>query len=556
MAGRFPGAPDIATYWANVSGGVESVRRFAREDLEATAVLPPQAWDDPRFVPAGAVLEPVLVDAMDLELFGLSPREAQWADPQQRALLECAFAALEDAGYDPERCAGRIALYAGVGNSGHQLLLLGQARGEPAALFEALGAASAEGAAMRLSYKLKLRGESMTVYTACSTGLVVVHLACQSLLLRQADIALAAAVKIASPQRTGYLHQEGMIFSSDGHCRPFDAAASGTVAGNGVGVVVLKPLADALRDGDQVYAVVLGSALNNDADLKVGYTAPSVEGQADVIGQALAYAEVSAETIGYLEAHGTGTTLGDSIELAALTRAFRRGTSRRGFCALGSVKANIGHLDTAAGMAGFIKATLALHHRELPPAINFERPNPDLALQESPFFVSTERRPWMREQAPRRAGISSFGIGGTNAHLVLEEAPPVESESSRRACQLVALAARSPTALRAMARELADHVEAHPEQELADVAFTRNVGRKAFSHRRAVVARGREDLVARLREGSGRHRVAETAAARRVALLFPGQGAQGARMGKELYRAEPAFRQVLDACADTLRPQL
>ncbi|HWM87754.1 MAG TPA: type I polyketide synthase, partial [Kofleriaceae bacterium] len=407
--------------------------------------------------------------------------------------------------------------------------------------------------AMRVSYKLKLRGESMTVYTACSTGLVVVHMACQSLLLRQADIALAGAAKIAVPQRTGYLHQEGMIFSRDGRCRPFDHRAGGTVAGNGAGVVVLKPLADALRDGDHVYAVVLGSAVNNDADLKVGYTAPSVSGQADVIGQALAYAEIEADTVGLIEAHGTGTALGDPIEVAALTQAFRRQTARTGFCALGSVKANIGHLDTAAGMAGFIKAALAVHHGELPPSIDFERPNPALDLEKTPFRIITELREWPAAQLPRRAAVSSFGIGGTNAHAVLEEPPPSVGKPSARPSQVVTLSARTPAALDAMARELADHLEAHAELDVADVAFTRSVGRRLFALRRALVATGRADLIEQLRAG-GPGRSAE--AARRVALLFPGQGAQSAGMAAELYGAEPVFRREIDLAADALGPEL
>jgi natural product biosynthesis luciferase-like monooxygenase protein/amino acid adenylation domain-containing protein/non-ribosomal peptide synthase protein (TIGR01720 family) len=553
MAGRFPGAPDLAAFWHNLRSGAESVRRFRADELEPSPFLPPGLRDHPSFVPAGAVLDPAFVDAVDRDLFGLSPREAAWADPQQRIILECALAALEDGGYDPARYAGRIAFYAGVGQSGHQLRLLEDAQSEPAALFEALSTAAAENTAMRVSYKLKLRGESMTVYTACSTGLVVVHMACQSLLLKQADMALAGAAKIAVPQRTGYLHQDGMIFSPDGRCRPFDHRAAGTVAGNGAGVVLLKPLADALRDGDHVYAVVLGSAVNNDADQKVGYTAPSVAGQADVIGQALAYSAVEPDTIGLVEAHGTGTPLGDPIEVAALTRTFRASTSRVGYCALGSVKANIGHLDTAAGMAGFIKAVLALHHRELPPTIHVERPNPALHLETSPFFVNTEAKPWPNGTAPRRAAVSSFGIGGTNAHAILEEAPALAAQPSQRRHHLVTLSARSAAALDAMASQLADHVEARPELDLADVAFTRNAGRAATSHRRALVADTREDLIDKLR-AAGSHGVASPA--RRVALLFPGQGAQSAAMAGELYADEPVFRRALDECTDLARPEL
>ncbi|MFP2934364.1 type I polyketide synthase, partial [Pyxidicoccus sp. 3LG] len=420
MAGRFPGAQDMRAFWRNLCEGVESISRLKPEALEASPVVPEAVRQHPDFVSAGAVLEEG--ESFDAGFFDVPPREARGMDPQQRVFLECAWAALEDAAYDPERYAGKISLYAGAGPSFHTLSLMGQGKLDPASLFELLGT-TGENLATKASFKLKLRGESLAVYTACSTGLVAVHMACQSLLLRQSDMAIAGAVRLSLPQRTGYLFQDGMILSPDGHCRAFDAKAAGTVPGNGVTAVVLKPLEDALRDGDHVYAVIRGSALNNDGGLKVGYTAPSVEGQADVIGEALAYAGLEAGDIGYVEAHGTGTALGDPIEVAALTRAYRRQTDRKGYCGLGSVKTNIGHLDTAAGLAGLMKAALALHHEEIPPSLNFEKPNPSIDFANSPFFVVNARRPWPRGDAPRRAGVSSFGIGGTNAHAVLEEAP-------------------------------------------------------------------------------------------------------------------------------------
>ncbi|HZI04904.1 MAG TPA: polyketide synthase, partial [Archangium sp.] len=318
MAGRFPGAHDLHAFWRNLREGVESISRFGAEELEPSPLVPEALRAHPDFVRAGGVLEGA--DLFDHGFFDIAPREALWMDPQQRVFLECAWAALEDAAYDPERFPGKISLYAGAGQSGHVLSLLGHVKKEPAALFEALGTTTAENVATKVSFKLRLRGESMALYTACSTGLVAVHMACQSLLLRQSDIALAGAVRLSLPQRTGYLYQDGMIFSPDGHCRAFDSRARGTVSGNGVGVVVLKPLADALRDGDHVYAVIKGSAINNDGHLKVGYTAPSVEGQSDVISEALSHAGVEAGDVGYVEAHGTGTPLGDPIELAALTR--------------------------------------------------------------------------------------------------------------------------------------------------------------------------------------------------------------------------------------------
>ncbi|NMO19497.1 amino acid adenylation domain-containing protein [Pyxidicoccus fallax] len=557
MAGRFPGAADMRAFWRNLVEGVESISRLKQEVLEASPLVPESVRKHPDFVPAASVLEEG--ESFDAGFFDVPPREAKWMDPQQRVFLECAYAALEDAAYDPERYTGKISLYAGAGPSLHTLSLLGQGKLDPASLFELLGT-TGENLATKASFKLRLRGESMAVYTACSTGLVAVHMACQSLLLRQSDMALAGAVRLSLPQRTGYLFQDGMILSPDGHCRAFDAKAAGTVPGNGVAAVVLKPLEDALRDGDHVYAVIRGSALNNDGGLKVGYTAPSVEGQADVIGEALAYAGLEAGDIGYVEAHGTGTALGDPIEVAALTRAYRKQTDRKGYCGLGSLKTNIGHLDTAAGLAGLMKAALALHHEELPPSLNFEKPNPAIDFANSPFFVVSERRAWPRGDVPRRAGVSSFGIGGTNAHAVLEEAPlPPPAAPSARPSQVVTLSARTAGALDATARRLADWLETAPaDVALADVAFTRNVGRRAFEHRRAVVAKDRAELLARLR-ASGKTQVLEDVAAvkeRRVAFLLPGQGAQSVGMGRELYGAEPAYREALDACLTGLGPQL
>ncbi|HEY8207242.1 MAG TPA: MupA/Atu3671 family FMN-dependent luciferase-like monooxygenase [Myxococcaceae bacterium] len=546
MAGRFPGARDLPAFWRNLREGVESIARFAPEELEPSPFVPPEARSHPDFVLAGGVLEDA--EAFDHGFFDMSLREAGWMDPQQRVFLETAWAALEDAGCDPHSYPGRISLYAGAGQSGHLLEVLRHVPREPAALFEALGANTAENVAMRVSHKLRLRGESLSVHTACSTGLVTVHMACQSLLLHQSDLALAGAVKVAVPQRTGYLYQEGMIFSPDGRCRAFDARARGTVSGSGAGVVVLKRLDEAVGDGDHVYAVIKGSAVNNDGGRKVGYTAPSVEGQADAIGQALAFGEVSADDVGYVEAHGTGTVLGDPIEIAALTRAFRQTTQRSQFCAVGSVKTNIGHLDTAAGIAGLIKAALALHHGEIPSSLHFERPNPGLELDSSPFFVNRELREWRRGPKPRRAGVSSFGIGGTNAHAVLEEAPARTSGPSLRARRLVTLSARTLPALDALTRELAEHLESHPEVALADVAFSRSLGRRAFEHRRAFVAGSREELLEALRHPPAATHVPDVEVARgqRVAFLFPGQGAQSAGMARELHETEPVFRRELD----------
>jgi natural product biosynthesis luciferase-like monooxygenase protein/amino acid adenylation domain-containing protein/non-ribosomal peptide synthase protein (TIGR01720 family) len=555
MAGRFPGAQDIQAFWRNLREGIESISFFREEELEPSPLIPEGLRRHPGFVRAGGVLEGG--DLFDHGFFELSPREAQWMDPQQRVFLECAWTALEDAGLVPERFPGKISLYAGAGQSAHLLSVLGQARHDPATLFEALGA-SGENVATRTSYKLRLRGESMALYTACSTGLVAIHMACQSLLMRQSDVALAGAVRVSLPQRTGYLHQEGMIFSPDGHCRAFDAHAAGTVTGNGVGVVVLKPLANALRDRDHVYAVIKGSAINNDGNLKAGYTAPSIEGQAEVIAEALAFAGVEAEQIGYVEAHGTGTRIGDPIEVTALSRAFRQATEAKGFCALGSVKTNIGHLDTVAGVAGLIKAALALYHEELPATLHFEQPNPGIDFANSPFFVNGEPRLWGRGARPRRAGVSSFGIGGTNAHAILEEAPAAASRPSSRPSQLITLSARTPGALEVMTRELAAFVEAHPEVDVADLAFSRNAGRRGFECRRYAVAEDAASLLKGLRSPPAAREVPGLEAARgtRLAFLFPGQGAQSVNMGRALYAAEPAFREALDTCLAQLAPRL
>ena len=406
--------------------------------------------------------------------------------------------------------------------------------------------------ATRISYKLDLRGPSLAVQTACSTSLVAVHLAAQSLLRGECDLALAGGASVQLREVTGYLYQQGGIASPDGHTRAFDAAAQGVVSGSGVGVVVLKRLADALADGDAVRAVVLGSAINNDGAGKVGFTAPGVDGQAEVIRDALAAAGVDPDSIGYVEAHGTATPIGDPIEVAALTQAFRERTDRRGYCALGSVKTNLGHLDAAAGVAGFIKTVLALEHGRIPPSLHFTAPNPQIDFAASPFFVAAEARAWEAPSGvPRRAGVSSFGIGGTNAHAVLEEAPTVEPSGEGRAAQLLVLSARTAGALAAVGERLAAHLEAAPagERDLADVAFTLAVGRRGFAHRRAVVVRSAAEAVERLRAEAVAGAPASSPPPE-VAFLFPGQGAQYPGMGEELYAAESIYRAAVDRCAE------
>ncbi|NVJ19217.1 non-ribosomal peptide synthetase/type I polyketide synthase, partial [Myxococcus sp. AM010] len=558
MSGRFPGASSVQDFWRNLRDGVESISRFTPEQLERLPGLPEgvELSQHPAFVPAGGVLDGI--EDFDPGFFDLSLREAQWMDPQQRLFLQTAWSALEDAGIDPERTPEAISLYAGAIDSGYKDAVRATLPLDGAALFELYGTATHESLATKASFKLGLTGESVLVYTACSTGLVAVHLACQNLLAGRSGVALAGATRIAVPQRTGYVYQEGMILSPDGHCRSFDANAQGTVSGNGVACVVLKRLEDAQRDGDSIYAVIRATATNNDGRYKSGYTAPSVQGQAAVVAQALARSGVRAQDIGYVETHGTATPLGDPIEVAALQRAYGLGAEHRGTIALASLKSNMGHLDTVAGLAGLMKVALSLHHGEVPPSLHFERPNPQIDFDASPFFVNTTLRPWPRTETPRRAAVSSFGIGGTNAHAVLEESPMAHSGSTTRSHQVVTLSARSAEALEAASRQLAGHAEAHAaDLSLADVAFTHAVGRKAFEFRRTVVARDAADLTARLRKPYTPAKVTDADVnRRRVAFIFPGQGAQQAGMGRELYEAEPAFRAHAEACLALLEHAL
>ncbi|HEX7186035.1 MAG TPA: amino acid adenylation domain-containing protein [Thermoanaerobaculia bacterium] len=500
MAGRFPGAADVERFWENLVAGTESVRFFRREELEAAGVEP-EMLDDPAYVPARAALDGA--ELFDAELFGYGPREAEVMDPQHRLLLECAWEALEHAGCDPRRYEGLIGVYAGAGPNAYLLFNLAENRKYLSAVgqLQAMLGNGADFLATRLSYKLGLRGPSLTVQTACSTSLVAVHLAVQSLLNGECDMALAGGVRVAVPRPAGYLYQTDGILSPDGHCRPFDAAGAGAVDGEGAGILVLKRLADALADGDRVHAVVLGTAVNNDGPGRVGYTAPGVEGQAAVVAMAQALAAVHPETIGFVEGHGTATPLGDPVEVAALRQVFEAATARRRFCALGSVKGNVGHLDAAAGVTSLIKAVLALERGLVPPTPHFQRPNPRLGLEDSPFFVNADPLPWPPGAEPRRAGVSSFGMGGTNAHVVLEEAPPIPPGSPSQSRQLLVLSAASASALEAMTDRLADHLAWHPELDLADVAFTLQTGRQELAHRRMLVCRSlaeaREALVSR-----------------------------------------------------------
>lgn len=557
MAGRFPGAASLDEFWRNLRDGVESINRLSDPELIASGADPAQLRD-PAYVKAKGVLAEA--DLFDASFFGLSPGEAEITDPQHRVFLECAWEALEDAGYDPERYAGAIGVYAG---SSINTYLAHNIRANPAAMdlvggYQLFLGNDKDFLPTRVSYKLNLKGPSVSIQTACSTSLVAVYHACQSLLNYQCDMALAGGVSILFPQKLGYQYQEGMILSPDGHCRAFDADAKGTVAGEGVGIVVLKRLSEAMTDGDHIYAVIRGSAINNDGSLKVGYTAPSVEGQAEVVAMALAMAGVDAESISYVEAHGTGTPLGDPVEIAALTRAYRAYTQRRGFCAIGSVKSNIGHLDAAAGVTGLIKTALALSHQQLPPSLHYTAPNPKLELTDSPFVVNHTLCAWEASSGPRRAGVSSFGIGGTNAHVVLEEAPRVQTQPAARPAQLLVLSARSTAALDAATARLRDHLTVHPELDLADAAYTLQAGRRAFPHRRILVASESREAIEALDALPPARVYSHSAGAAQppVVFMFTGQGAQYPGMGRDLYAGEAVFRAAVDRCADLLRPHL
>ncbi|HEX3129735.1 MAG TPA: SDR family NAD(P)-dependent oxidoreductase, partial [Thermoanaerobaculia bacterium] len=553
MAGRFPGAADVDQLWQNLLDGKETVTFFSDEELLAAGV-DPELIRDPGYVKAGSVLEGI--DLFDADLFGYSPREAELMDPQQRLFLQCAWEALENAGYDPDRYSGSIGVFGGANISTYLLNLASSPDVVRSinVLQAGLGNTS-DSLTTRVSYKLNLRGPSVAVQTFCSTSSVAVHLACRSLLGGECDMALAGGVRVAVPHRVGYLWEPGGIDSPDGHTRTFDARGRGAIVGNAVALVLLKPLESALADGDTIHAVIRGSAVNNDGSAKVGYTAPSVDVQAEVIAEALEVAGVEPATIGYVEAHGTATELGDPIEAAALTKVY--GSAGQGVCAIGSVKTNMGHLDRAAGVTSLIKTALSLRHGVIPPSLHFETPNPKLNLESSPFYVQTRLTEWPAGPGrPRRAGVNALGIGGTNAHFVLEEPPAPSSGETSRPRQLLLLSAHTETALESLTQRLAEHLESG--RDLADVAYTLQVGRRVLGHRRMVVCRGAADAVEALGSLDVRRVSTYSGESRRrpVVFLFPGLGDHYSGMAAELYRQEPTFRDVVDRCAELLRPEL
>ncbi|MBW4592774.1 MAG: SDR family NAD(P)-dependent oxidoreductase [Brasilonema angustatum HA4187-MV1] len=557
MSGRFPKARNIDAFWQNLRSGVESISFFSNQELESFGV-DPSLLTDPNYVKANAVLEDI--ELFDASFFDYSPRTAEIMDPQHRLFLETAWEALENAGYDSKTYDGRISVYGSASISSYFLFNLFS----NTELLKLVGLDQirhnnrTDNLTTRVAYKLDLKGSAITVQTGCSSSLVAVHLACQSLIDRECDMALTGGVSVIGLQKAGYIYQEGGILSPDGHCRAFDAQAKGTVSGDGVGIVALKRLADALADGDNIHAVIKGSAINNDGSSKVGYTAPSIDGQAKVIAEALAIAQVEPETINYVETHGTGTVLGDPIEVAALTKSFRAKTKKKDFCALGSVKTNIGHLDTAAGVAGLIKTILALKHKQIPPSLHFQEPNPQIDFANSPFYVNSTLCQWKTNGTPRRAGVSSFGIGGTNAHVILEETPKIEASSPGQTYKLLVLSAKTSSALETATANLVKHLQQHPEINLADVAYTLSVGRRVFDHRRMVVCQDIDDTV-KILETKDPQRVFThftEPCEQEVVFMFPGQGSQYVEMGRELYQSEPIFREQVDYCCKILIPIL
>ncbi len=555
MVGRFPGAKNVDELWHNLCQGIESTTFF--EDAELDPSIDRQLLQDSSYVKARGIIEGG--ETFDAAFFGINPSEAEVMDPQARVFLELVVEALENVGYSPDKFGGLIGLYAGCGQNTYfaKHICGRQDIADRVGEFTTMLANEKDFLTTRAAYKLNLTGPSININTACSTSLVAVIQAVQSLISNQCDLALAGGISLTTPQNSGYLAQAGGMLSADGHCRPFDVNCQGTMFNNGAGLVVLKRLEEAIADGDRIYAVIRGVGINNDGADKVSFTAPSIEKQAQAIAMAQADANVSPDSISYIEAHGTATPLGDPIEVAALTQAFRLQTAAKQFCAIGSIKSNFGHVVAAAGVAGLIKTALSLYHKQLPPSLNFEAPNPKLDLENSPFYVNTQLVAWAEGDTPRRAGVSSFGVGGTNAHVVLEEAPPTPSSGTSRPRQLLLLSAKTETALAATTLNLQQYLIQHPDLNLADVAYTLNRGRQTFKHRRCVVAGDLTEAIAGLAVDAPRGLTRKTETGDRpVVFMFPGQGAQYVGMGQNLYQAEPLFREIVDRCAEILKPLL
>ncbi len=546
MSGRFPGTDNIDEFWTNLKNGVEGISFFKDEELTHCS---PEIYNNPNYVKAKGVIKNI--EYFDADFFGYTPREAEIMDPQLRLLYECTWEALEDSGYSSQNYKGLIGAY--IGASVNLGWIINVFNYKHSAGMNEMLVNGSEFFSTRLAYKFNLRGLCLTIQTACSSSLVALHMACQGLISGECNMALAGGVKITYPTNKGYMYEEGSIMSKDGHCRAFDAEASGTVGGEGAGIVLLKRLEDAVADGDHIYAVVKGSAINNDGINKVGYTAPSPQGQAAVIKSALYMSEVEPESISYIETHGTGTKLGDPIEIEGLRLAFD--TDIKGSCRIGSVKTNIGHLDNAAGIAGFIKTVLSLKNKQLPPSLNFKTPNPNIDFENSPFYVNKELVDWINSKYPLRAGVSSFGIGGTNAHIILEEAPKMEMGSNGRDSKLITLSAKTGSALQILTSNLVDYMKKNPSISLEDTAYTLNIGRKPFKHKIMLVCTDVNDLITQLssKESTRVKAMKSDKECKDIVFMFPGQGAQYINMGLDLYLKEPIFKKEVDNCFDILK---
>jgi phthiocerol/phenolphthiocerol synthesis type-I polyketide synthase E len=553
MALRLPGARSIDEFWENLCAGRESITFFSDEEL-LNAGIAPSDLQNPNYVKAAAILDSI--ESFDAKFFGFSPREAEIIDPQHRLFLTCCWEALESAGYNPYKFPGRIGVFAGAGFNTYLFnLFLNPAAVNSLGYFQAMMLNGADHLTSVVSYKMNLTGPAVTLQTACSTSLVSIHFACQSLLQGESDMVLAGGASITIPQKVGYMFHEGGINSPDGHCRAFDANARGTVNASGIAVVLLKRLSDALAGNDTIYAVIKGSAINNDGSAKIGYTAPSVEKQSEVILEALEIAGVQPDELRFVEAHGTGTPLGDPIEIEALKRAFRQTTDKKNYCAIGSVKTNIGHTDTAAGAAGLIKAALALYHRKLPASLHFETPNPKINFPESPFFVNTEPLDLAGDSEIIKAGVSSFGLGGTNAHVVMSEPPRVVPAGSAKKWHLLPISTPTTQSLDKLTAKYRTFFAEKPESNLADVAFTLQNGRHSFRCRRFTVAENASEAAVLFSDLNPQKVLTATQEATNqpVAFLFPGLGSQYPRMAQDLLRTNRHFKTEYEAVSELFR---